>query len=198
MENYYELLGLSPDASPEQIKQRCLEMGEELRPDIHGESDATQQRFDQIERAFVTLTNSESRAQYDALLQEADDSELEPQQVQSNTQPSMARPDAPSSMTKTLLLVIGTISILFAIGTWSNSRERSDVATSTLPATNSQTPTTQPPESVKQKTEAERDIEAAIRRKAAAEGRKVSASDAEYLRKAAESMIENDKNRFRH
>lgn len=68
MENYYELIGLSPSASSAQIKQRCLELGQAYRPDTHGKGSEARERFEEIERAFVTLTNPDSRATYDAML----------------------------------------------------------------------------------------------------------------------------------
>ncbi len=68
MNNYYQLLGIRQDASTEEIEKRCLELGEQLRPDAPGNDAFAQQRFDEIERAYVTLTNLENRAAYDAIL----------------------------------------------------------------------------------------------------------------------------------
>lgn len=65
MENYYQLLGLPGDATEEEIKHRCLELGQAVRPDIHGNDIASSQRFKDLERAFVTLTNPHNRASYD-------------------------------------------------------------------------------------------------------------------------------------
>lgn len=68
MDNYYQLLGIRQDASTEEIERRCLELGEQSRPDTQGNDALAQQRFDEIERAYVTLTNPESREAYDAML----------------------------------------------------------------------------------------------------------------------------------
>lgn len=70
MENYYQLLDIPMDATSEEIKKRCLALGQAYRPDLHGDEVGTLERFEQIERAFVTLTNPESRAAYDATLGE--------------------------------------------------------------------------------------------------------------------------------
>lgn len=68
MDNYYQLLGIRQDASTEEIEKRCLELGEQLRPDVAGSDRFAQQRFDEVERAYVTLSNPENRAAYDAIL----------------------------------------------------------------------------------------------------------------------------------
>ncbi|KAF0166729.1 MAG: hypothetical protein FD157_677 [Rhodocyclaceae bacterium] len=69
-ENYYELLGLEVAAPEDQIIRRCLELAEPFRPDIHGECPANRQRFDQIERAYHTLTDRKIRKAYDIALTE--------------------------------------------------------------------------------------------------------------------------------
>lgn len=71
MDNYYRLLGLPPDATTAEIERRCLELGGQVRPDIHSDDIQAQQRFDEIERAFVTLTDPASRAAYDESLRSA-------------------------------------------------------------------------------------------------------------------------------
>lgn len=43
-------------------------LGQEVRPDIHGEGSAEREQFEKIERVFVALTNPDSRAAYDAIL----------------------------------------------------------------------------------------------------------------------------------
>lgn len=68
MENYYQLLGLSTDATSEEIKQRCLALGQACRPDKHKDEIGAQERFEKIEKAFATLTNPDSRAAYDAMI----------------------------------------------------------------------------------------------------------------------------------
>lgn len=77
MENYYQLLGLSTDATSEEIKQRCLALGQACRPDKYKDEIGAQERFEKIEKAFATLTNPESRAAYDASLSKGADPLLE-------------------------------------------------------------------------------------------------------------------------
>jgi restriction system protein len=70
-ENYYELLGIGPTSSVERIKDRCLAMAEQCRPDIHANSLSKRALFDRVESAYATLTDPDRRKQYDHRLQHA-------------------------------------------------------------------------------------------------------------------------------
>ncbi|MSP97054.1 MAG: J domain-containing protein [Betaproteobacteria bacterium] len=61
----YEIIGVSPSASTETIKQACLRLGEETRPDKNFGSKCAASRFGQIERAYATLGDPRKRAAYD-------------------------------------------------------------------------------------------------------------------------------------
>jgi cell division protein FtsL len=68
MENYYWLLNLPTGSSAEEIEQRCLKLGQAVRPDAHGADMAALKQFEAIERAYKTLCNATDRAAYDEIL----------------------------------------------------------------------------------------------------------------------------------
>ena len=109
MENYYQLLGLRVDATAEEIKQRCLELGQAVRPDKHGEGNGTRKRFEEVERAFVTLTNLESRAAYDATVDKTNEPAIEMQHLVPESS------EYRMSKGKTLGIAIGVIVLLGAL-----------------------------------------------------------------------------------
>lgn len=57
----YETLGVSPDATPDEIKKAYLKLANTNHPDKGGDSE----KFQQILNAYDTLYNAESRAYYD-------------------------------------------------------------------------------------------------------------------------------------
>jgi len=63
MNNYYELLGLKPDASAAEIKKAFREKAKKLHPDIAGESAGAQMR--KLLTAYETLSNGQRRYEYD-------------------------------------------------------------------------------------------------------------------------------------
>jgi len=63
MNNYYELLGLGPDASPAEIKKAFREKAKKLHPDIAGESAGAQMR--KLLTAYETLSSGQKRYEYD-------------------------------------------------------------------------------------------------------------------------------------
>ena len=60
----YEILELSPNASPETIERMFRYLAQRYHPDRAGTGDA--ERFDQVVKAHNTLKESESRAAYDS------------------------------------------------------------------------------------------------------------------------------------
>ena len=67
LRDYYDLLGLSRDATPEEIKRAYFESAQKLHPDknkVAGETEI----FLNVQQAYETLSNSTRRAQYDATL----------------------------------------------------------------------------------------------------------------------------------
>ena len=62
--DYYEVLGVSRDASGEQIKKAFRKLAFQYHPDYNSGSDA-EDKFKEINEAYQVLSDSEKRAQYD-------------------------------------------------------------------------------------------------------------------------------------
>jgi len=69
-ESYYELLGVTPDASEEEIEQAYREKLKETHPDVSDDEDASERTRCLIE-AKKTLTNENERERYDRVGHEA-------------------------------------------------------------------------------------------------------------------------------
>lgn len=63
-QDYYEILGVSREASAEEIKKAYRRLAREYHPDVNNEPGA-EDRFKQINEAYRVLSDSERRAQYD-------------------------------------------------------------------------------------------------------------------------------------
>ncbi len=61
MEDYYKILGVSRDASQEEIKKAYYKLAHKYHPDKGGD----EQKFKEINEAYQVLGNKEKRAQYD-------------------------------------------------------------------------------------------------------------------------------------
>lgn len=70
MTNFYKVLGLSPQATQEEIESMCLRLGDIYRPDKNPSDPEAEYKFREIEEAFNALQTPEKRAAYDAQLQE--------------------------------------------------------------------------------------------------------------------------------
>src|SRR5207253_10837628 len=62
--DYYELLGVSREASEQDIKRAFRSLTRELHPDVSDAPDA-QERFREVAEAYQVLSNSETRELYD-------------------------------------------------------------------------------------------------------------------------------------
>ncbi len=67
--NYYEVLGLPPGATTDQIKKKYRELARKFHPDVVQDKVLGQRVFTQINQAYSVLGNPERRAQYDGTLQ---------------------------------------------------------------------------------------------------------------------------------
>lgn len=64
MANYYEILGVSKDATQAEIKSAFRKKARELHPDVNKASDA-EEKFKELGKAYETLSNEEKRSLYD-------------------------------------------------------------------------------------------------------------------------------------
>src|ERR1051325_755900 len=62
--DYYELLGVQPDADEQALKKAFRRLARELHPDVSTEPEA-EARFREVTEAYEVLSNSETRALYD-------------------------------------------------------------------------------------------------------------------------------------
>ena len=63
--DYYEILGVPRDASPDDIKKRYRELVMKYHPDLHKNDPEAAKRMAEINEAYEVLSNPEKRAQYD-------------------------------------------------------------------------------------------------------------------------------------
>lgn len=65
MTDYYEILGVPRDATPEQIKKAYRRLARELHPDVAGTEPGSEDRFKDVSRAYDVLGNPDKRRAYD-------------------------------------------------------------------------------------------------------------------------------------
>ena len=65
MTDYYEVLGVPRDATPEQVKKAYRRLARELHPDVAGNDPASEERFKDVSRAYDVLGNADKRRSYD-------------------------------------------------------------------------------------------------------------------------------------
>ena len=64
--DYYKILGVSRDASQEDIKRSYRKLARKYHPDVSKEKNA-EQRFKEVGEAYEALKDSQKRAAYDQL-----------------------------------------------------------------------------------------------------------------------------------
>lgn len=64
MENLYNILGVAPNASTDDIKKRYRSLAMRFHPDRNSDAGA-EARFNAIQQAYEVLTDTKRRAEYD-------------------------------------------------------------------------------------------------------------------------------------
>lgn len=63
--DYYEILGVSRNASEDEIKRAYRKLAKKYHPDLNPNNKEAEQKFKEVNEAYEVLSNSEKRARYD-------------------------------------------------------------------------------------------------------------------------------------
>lgn len=102
--NYYEVLGIPPGATTDQIKKKYRELARKFHPDVVQDKVLGQRVFSQINQAYRVLADPDRRAQYNTQLAAASgantqNSQAAPAPAQPSVQ-SQARPGQPGAQAR--------------------------------------------------------------------------------------------------
>ena len=65
--DFYAVLGVSPDASADQVKKAYRKLARQHHPDANAGDDEAERRFKEVGEAYAVLSDPEQRQQYDAV-----------------------------------------------------------------------------------------------------------------------------------
>jgi DnaJ-class molecular chaperone len=68
--DFYQVLGLRPDASRADIRAAFVRLSKRHHPDLAGSDGVLPSRFQEVQQAYRCLSDSEARATHDRLLDE--------------------------------------------------------------------------------------------------------------------------------
>lgn len=71
MKNYYTILGIKFDSTPEEIKTAYLKLSKKFHPDLNNQDKYFEEMFKEIQEAYGILSNIDSRVIYDLKHQRA-------------------------------------------------------------------------------------------------------------------------------
>ncbi len=64
--NFYDLLGVSQKATPEEIKKAYRKLARQYHPDVNPDNRDAERRFKEINEAYEILSDADKRAEYDS------------------------------------------------------------------------------------------------------------------------------------
>ncbi len=70
MTDYYQLLGVSRDATQEEIKRAYRRLARQHHPDVNSGDTAAEERFKEVSKAYSVLSDPDKRQRYDAFGEE--------------------------------------------------------------------------------------------------------------------------------
>ncbi len=66
--NYYEILGVSREATPEEVKKSFRQLARKYHPDVNPDNKTAEETFKDINEAYDVLSDETKRAEYDQLI----------------------------------------------------------------------------------------------------------------------------------
>ena len=63
--NYYEVLGVDKNASPDEIKKAYRTLAKKYHPDLNDHSAEAEEKFKEVNEAYSVLSDEEKRNNYD-------------------------------------------------------------------------------------------------------------------------------------